>query len=189
VLSHCWFFGGVSPFTAVSLGLLWGDASARSIARFGCSAFGCLLNKTSTDPASPMHVGAARRLHQSQNSLVVFFLFFSFVSGLDFIGGEGSNYPRKFDSAPGTIHPGAPTAPDPFTFIALFPTNFEISVDMSFSSLNLFTLTSFDACSDRAFTNADTSNVNWERFNPFLVGPWSSGAALSTHSSAASPAL
>lgn len=144
---------------------------------------------TSTDPASPMHVGAARWLHQSQNSLVVFFLFFSFVSGLDFIGGEGSNYPRKFDSAPGTIHPGAPTVPDPFTFIALFPTNFEISVDMSFSSLNLFTLTSFDACSDRAFTNADTSNVNWERFNPFLVGPWSSGAALSTHSSAASPAL
>ncbi|XP_065587259.1 ubiquitin-associated protein 2-like isoform X10 [Cyrtonyx montezumae] len=26
---------------------------------------------------------------------------------LDFIGGEGSNYPRKFDTAPGTIHPGA----------------------------------------------------------------------------------
>ncbi|XP_019382438.1 PREDICTED: ubiquitin-associated protein 2-like isoform X2 [Gavialis gangeticus] len=26
---------------------------------------------------------------------------------LDFIGGEGANYPRKFDTAPGTIHPGA----------------------------------------------------------------------------------
>ncbi|KAM4880530.1 ubiquitin-associated protein 2-like isoform 4-T5 [Sylvia borin] len=26
---------------------------------------------------------------------------------LDFIGGEGSNYPRKFDTAPGMIHPGA----------------------------------------------------------------------------------
>ncbi|XP_030329652.1 ubiquitin-associated protein 2-like isoform X3 [Strigops habroptila] len=26
---------------------------------------------------------------------------------LDFIGGEGSNYPRKFDTAPGTIPPGA----------------------------------------------------------------------------------
>ncbi|XP_025936601.1 ubiquitin-associated protein 2-like isoform X8 [Apteryx rowi] len=26
---------------------------------------------------------------------------------LDFIGGEGSNYPRKFDTAPGTIYPGA----------------------------------------------------------------------------------
>ncbi|NWU73025.1 UBP2L protein, partial [Pterocles burchelli] len=26
---------------------------------------------------------------------------------LDFIGGEGSNYPRKFDTAPDTIHPGA----------------------------------------------------------------------------------
>ncbi|XP_014350086.1 ubiquitin-associated protein 2-like isoform X2 [Latimeria chalumnae] len=26
---------------------------------------------------------------------------------LDFIGGEGENYPRKFDTAPGTIHPGA----------------------------------------------------------------------------------
>lgn len=43
------------------------------------------------------------------------FLFFFFVSGLDFIGGEGSNYPRKFDTAPGTIHPGALTAPDTFT--------------------------------------------------------------------------
>lgn len=39
-------------------------------------------------------------------SLVVF-LFFFFVSGLDFIGVEGSNYPRKFETAPGMIHPGA----------------------------------------------------------------------------------
>ena len=43
------------------------------------------------------------------------FSFFFFVSGLDFIGGEGSNYPRKFDTAPGTIHPGALTAPATFT--------------------------------------------------------------------------
>lgn len=122
-------------------------------------------------------------------SLVVFFLFFSFVSGLDFIGGEGSNYPRKFDTAPGTIHPGAPTAPGSLYLIALFPTDLKISVDMSFSSLHPFTLTSFDACSDRAFTNADTSDVNRERFNPFLAGSRGSGAALSAHSSAASPAL
>lgn len=33
--------------------------------------------------------------------------FFFFVSGLDFIGVEGSNYPRKFETAPGMIHPGA----------------------------------------------------------------------------------
>lgn len=45
-------------------------------------------------------------------------LSFFFISGLDFIGGEGSNYPRKFDTAPGTIHPGALTAPD--TFIVFF---------------------------------------------------------------------
>lgn len=48
------------------------------------------------------------------------FFSFCFVSGLDFIGGEGSNYPRKFDTAPGTIHPGALTAPDTFTLQLFF---------------------------------------------------------------------
>lgn len=62
-----------------------------------------------------MYVGAMKLFHLSQNFTGCLFLFFSFVSGLDFIGGEGSNYPRKFDTAPGTIHPGALTAPDTFT--------------------------------------------------------------------------
>ena len=43
----------------------------------------------------------------SKISLVVFSFLFFFVSGLDFIGVEGSNYPRKFETAPGMIHPGA----------------------------------------------------------------------------------
>lgn len=43
----------------------------------------------------------------SNISLVVFSFLFFFVSGLDFIGVEGSNYPRKFETAPGMIHPGA----------------------------------------------------------------------------------
>lgn len=42
---------------------------------------------------------------RSKISLLVFFFFF--VSGLDFSGVEGSNYPRKFETAPGMIHPGA----------------------------------------------------------------------------------
>lgn len=43
----------------------------------------------------------------SKISPVVFSFLFFFVSGLDFIGVEGSNYPRKFETAPGMIHPGA----------------------------------------------------------------------------------
>lgn len=39
------------------------------------------------------------------------FLIFVFISGVDYIRGEGSNYPRKFDTAPGTRNPGARTAP------------------------------------------------------------------------------
>lgn len=40
---------------------------------------------------------------------LVFFcsLFFCFISGVDYIRGEGSNYPRKVDTAPGTRNPGA----------------------------------------------------------------------------------
>lgn len=63
-----------------------------------------------------VHGGNETHLHflKSKFHWLSFFSFF-FVSGLDFIGGEGSNYPRKFDTAPGTIHPGALTAPDTFT--------------------------------------------------------------------------
>lgn len=40
---------------------------------------------------------------------------------------------------------------------------------MSFFSLNLFILMNFDVCSDSAFTNADTLNINWERLTCILV--------------------
>lgn len=64
-----------------------------------------------------MYVGAVKLAFTSlsQNFTGCLSFLFFFVSGLDFIGGEGSNYPRKFDTAPGTIHPGALTAPDTFT--------------------------------------------------------------------------
>lgn len=48
------------------------------------------------------------------------FLISVFISGVDYIRGEGSNYPRKFDTAPGTRNPGAPTAPGSLFFCFVF---------------------------------------------------------------------
>lgn len=61
-----------------------------------------------------MFMGAMKLVLASQAKMSLVLFFFFFVSGLDFIGVEGANYPRKFDTAPGTIHPGAQTAPDTF---------------------------------------------------------------------------
>lgn len=51
---------------------------------------------------------------------VLFLLFFCFISGVDYIRGEGTNYPRKFDTAPGTRNPGALTAPGSLFYFSFF---------------------------------------------------------------------
>lgn len=62
--------------------------------------------KISTGTMGLMFFGENVLIHK-QNFTGCFFFFSFFVSGLDFIGVEGSNYPRKFETAPGMIHPGA----------------------------------------------------------------------------------
>lgn len=66
--------------------------------------------------------------YTSTQSDFLFFPFF-FVSGLDYIGGEGSDNPRKFASAPGMTHPGALTAPvNPFISDCLCVPNPALSI-------------------------------------------------------------
>ncbi|NXP37380.1 UBP2L protein, partial [Leiothrix lutea] len=54
---------------------------------------------------------------------------------LDFIGGEGSNYPRKFDTAPGTIHPGGAVLT--FGFFFFFFLIFQLSETKIFTASNV----------------------------------------------------